>query len=217
MIVICLGCSANVQVQQTSETISPTSYKVYKGHVRRSVGLLRRLVLVPPKYTYVYHGKRKPEWEAKAGQVLGEWARQFLKNWRGYEIFSCGDSMIGSTMSSKACSVEDKLLWQSFFKWTDTSPIDAVPPENLIKLIKDISEHVAADGIVVIQGYQELPKFWFSKDKSEIKVDILESATGRLVWKNRLNRISPGRPLEQQEVKNLLAPVEFAVPFVLID
>ncbi|HSQ83545.1 MAG TPA: hypothetical protein VLM43_02375, partial [Desulfobacterales bacterium] len=72
-------------------------------------------------------------------------------------------------------------------------------------------------GIVVIQGYQELPKFWFSTNKSEIKVDILESATGRLVWKNRLNRISPGRPLEQQEVKNLLAPVEFAVPFLLID
>ena len=185
--------------------------------MRRSVGLLRRLVLVPPKYTYVYDGKRKPEWEANAGQVLGEWARQFLKNWRGYEIFYCGDSMIVSTMSSTACSVEDKLLWQSFFKWTDTSPIDAVPPENLIKLIKDISEHVAADGIIMIQGYQELPKFWFSTGKSEIKAEILESATGRLVWKNRLNRISPGRPLKQQEVKNLLAPVEFAVPFVLID
>jgi len=149
--------------------------------------------------------------------VMGEWTLQFLRNWRGYEIIYFEDLMPVSTTSSAACSAEDKLLWQSLFVWADTSPIDAVPPENLTKLLKDISEHLAADGIVLIQGYQELPKSWFSKGKAYIKADILECATGRLVWKSRLTRSSPARPLKQQEIKSLFAPVEFAVPYVLIE
>ena len=59
--------------------------------MQRSVGLLRRLVLVPPRYTYIHGDERKPEWEKKAAQAIGEWARQFLKNWRGYEILYCED------------------------------------------------------------------------------------------------------------------------------
>ena len=185
--------------------------------MKRSVGRLRRLVLVQPQYTYILDEKRKPKWEAKARQVMGEWAGQFLKNWRGYEIIYFEDLKLISTTGSTASCADDKILWQSLFVWADTSPIDAVPPQNLIKLIKDISEQIAVDGILVIQGYQELPKSWFGSGKADIKADILESATGRLVWKSRLTRLSPSRPLEQQEVKALLAPVEFAVPLVLIE
>jgi hypothetical protein len=110
MISICFGCIAHIQVHQASETVSSTSYKIYKGHLKRSVGRLRRLVLMPPQYTYILYEKRKPEWEAKAGQVMGEWAGQFLKNWRGYEIIYVEDLALVLKTSSTACSAEEKLF-----------------------------------------------------------------------------------------------------------
>ncbi len=183
----------------------------------RSVGLLRRLVLAPPEYAYVLNGNRIAEWETKAAQVMGEWSSQFLKNWRGYEIFSYEDLRITSKMSSTADPVEDEALWPSLLAWADASPVDAVPPPDLMKLIKDLKEQLAVDGVLLIKGHQDIPKAWYRIGESDIKAYILESATGRLVWKNRLIRLSPARPLEQREVKDLFAPLEFAVPLVLVE
>jgi hypothetical protein len=174
-------------------------------------------MLAPPEYAYVLNGNRIAEWETKAARVMGEWASQFLKNWRGYEIFSYEDLRITSKMSSTAEGVEDEFLWQSLFAWADASPVDAVPPPNLMKLIEDLRRHLAVDGVIMIKGHQEIPKSWYSVGKADIKAYILESASGRLVWKNRLVRLSPARPLEQQEVKALFAPLEFAVPLVLVE
>ena len=80
-----------------------------------------------------------------------------------------------------------------------------------------LHEHLAVDGVMLIQGHQDIPKAWYRVGKSDIRAYILESATGRLVWKNRLIRLSPVRPLEQQEVKALFAPLEFAVPLLLVE
>ena len=185
--------------------------------MKLSVGRLRRLVLLKPQYTYILDEIRKPEWEAIEGHMMREWTRQFLQNWRGYEILYYDDSTIASISGSKDGGAEDEKIWQSLFVWTDASSIDDIPPENLTKLIKDIGEHLAVDGVLVIQGYQEVQKNSSGKGKAYIKADILESTTGRLVWKCRLTRSSPKTTLGQQVVKALFAPIEFAVPKVLIE
>ena len=182
-----------------------------------SVGRLRRLIILTPQYTYILDDKRKQEWEAIEGHMMREWTRQFLQNWRGYEILYYDDSMIASTLASKDGGAKDEKIWQSLFVWADTSSVDDVPPENLTKLIKDIGEHLVVDGALVIQGYQEVQKESISEGKAYIKADILESATGRLVWKSRLTRSSPKTTLEKQDVEALFAPVDFAVPYVLIE
>ena len=144
-------------------------------------------------------------------------ATSCLRDWKQYEVVE---------------PANDGLDYKSLYDWADISPVDAVPPANDINLLTMLGERYHADGILVLQGYQKLPSTWnvaltvataslswpllLAEAKGELKADLLESASGRLVWKSRLKLFDPSKPVTATEVTQLIGPIENAVPAALV-
>jgi len=226
-----LGCAT--KSQQTKETVSPTSYKIYKSTISRSVGKLRRLVIMPANYIFIHDGKREPNKEAIASEHMFDWAAQFLHDWRGYEVFGYKEPNTGLTedLSSSLTTNEDSL--KELYDWVDKSKVDLKLPEKLYKFIESAGSQSKADGILVLQGYQKPPSSWvvlsvilsasltwpllFVDMEGELKAEIIGVHTGCLLWKSRMSLFDASKQLTQGEFNRLLNPIENAVPLVLIE
>ena len=84
-LVLAVNPACSPKVTQSRSQITPRSYENYQSSVPRSVGLLRRLVILPPHYVYMHNGKRQPEKEAQYRARIMTEASAFLRDWKGYE------------------------------------------------------------------------------------------------------------------------------------
>ena len=215
--VLCCGCSHNVWT--TSRHISPTTYSLREIPISRSVGRLRRLALMPVSFRLERGGSADPSDESeelRLRQDIAEVARRFLVDWRGYEVVVVEDYV----PDQLACMLE----------WASVSENDAVPPVQVTRVVGDLARRHQVDGVMLIQGQLRMlsdlgfavilgtaglawPIVLPADSGGELRVDLFESDSGRIVWRSRGEDWVGDATLNfSLEVENLLDPLEHAVP-----
>jgi hypothetical protein len=233
LMVLALGSGCSAKVTQTREKVTPTSYNDYQSNVKRSVGLLRRLLVLPPQYTYIHNWKRRPEMEASQSTLMREGATGFLRDWKGYEIIPYPEIQdTGGKEAPPAQSQPDPGL-KTFYEWAENSEVDAPPPAEVKNLVSDLSRRFGADGVLVLQGFQRPPSTWtavstiltasltwpllFIEMKGKLRANIYEASSGRIVWRSRMGLFDASKPIRREEIERLLGSLENAAPAALIN
>jgi hypothetical protein len=233
LMVLALGFGCSPKTTQTQEKVTPSSYDNYQSNVKRSVGFLRRLLVVPPQFTLINFWNRKPEMDASLSTAMREGATGFLRDWKGYEIIPYRQIQDkGGQEAPPAQSQPDPGL-KTIYQWAENSEVDAPPPAEVKNSVLDLSRRYGADGVLVLQGFVRPPHSWivastiltasltwpllFIDQKSELKAHIYEASSGRIVWRSRVNCISPRKPFPRAEVERLLGSLENAAPAALIN
>lgn len=234
MLVVFLFLPSCVQWQTTAQ-ITPSSYQESFETVPRTVGKLRRLVMVSviqpaPAVCTVGVVERSRDKIAEAYRILSEK--------KGYEVIPIENP----AYQTKAQLPVDRLAEYSaqLADWTRKSDADAIPPDPIRHIIDAIGLPVGADGVVVLHILQTCPaaepppptlrvlSAILSLGASEIPnrnavqqivVNICEMRSGRIVWKNTLERAQSIRfwkPTKTAtDIELLFDSLDNAVPRVL--
>ena len=232
LMVFVLGPGCSPQTTQTREIVTPSTYGDYKSSLNRSVGLLRRLLVLPPQYIYLHNGKRQPEKEAGSSTLMLVGATAFLRDWKGYEIITASEiQKPGGNGLPRAQSQPDPAL-KPLYEWAMSSEVDSSPPAEVKDLVADLCRRFGADGVLVLQGFQKPPSTWnvattmltasltwpllLLEMKGGLQAHIYEGTGGGIVWRSSLRLFDPSKPISLGEVEKLLGSVENAVPAALI-
>lgn|GEM_PF-5825471 len=213
------GCTATIE--KSSEKITPSSYSSYTGSKGCQIGLLRRLLMLPPQYIYMHNGKRQPEEEKIAKTTLRKATLDFLENFRGYEVVIQEESIQGPTDSAT------NLL----FDWVEKGLIGVQPPTEVQTAVSTLSGQNKADGLLLVRGFQKPPSTWnvaavcltaslswpllLMEQKGYLSADIIEASSGRIVWRIRSPMLDASKPLSATQIQELLGSLERAVPEAL--
>jgi hypothetical protein len=233
LLVLAVGSGCSPKTTQTQEKVTPSSYNDYQSSVNRSVGLLRRLLVLPAQYTVIHIWNRTPEIDAPKSTLMLEGATVFLRDWKGYEIIQYPETQNkGGTEAPPAQSQPDPGL-KLLYEWTENSEVDSPPPAEVKNLVSDLSRRFGADGVLVLQGFHKaanpllitsailtvglampialMDAKWYEK------ANIYEASSGRIVWRCRLNLLSKNSPFDRRDVERLLGSLENAAPAALIN
>ena len=195
-IALCL-CSACVStsVWQASGEFTPLSYRRADEGFARSVGKLRRLVLLPVRL------------EQARQEVVEGWssrALRILSDQKGYEVIPLDlyEDIIATRLD---VSVEEtRRNADRLTRWASESADGAPPPEDVVGVVSRLGRGLKADAVVVIHGLTSM-----------LGADLFEVATGRIVWRRRMSTPSP--PFAPWIMDSLFHPLEHAVPRALIE
>ena len=232
LMVLALGSGCSAKVTQTREKVTPSTYNDYQSNVNRSVGLLRRLLVVPPQFTLINFWNRKPEMEASQRTAMREGATDFLRDWKDYEIIQYRQIQDkGGQEAPEAQSPPDPEL-KPIYEWAENSEVDASPPAEVKNLISDLSRRFGTDGVLVLKGFHKAAHPLFvpaailtvglamplalMDAKLELKAHIFEASSGRIVWRSRIGLFDASKPI-RQEIERLLSSLENAAPAALIN
>lgn len=220
VLVINPGCSP--KVTQSQSQIKPSSYEYYKSSVPRSVGLLRRLVILPPHYVYMHNGKRRPDKEAQYRAQIMTKASVFLRDWKGYEIISYPENQASGRIDIPQVPGQADPALQSLFNWLEKYYLNSTVPDEVKTFISDLHSRFGADGVLVFRGFQRPSSTWnkaaailtasltwpllFLEEKDELQIYLFESSTGDVVWSCR----------GYSDAERSLSSLENAVPAALI-
>ena len=233
LMVLALGSGCSAKVTQTREKVTPSSYNDYQSSVNRSVGLLRRLLVLPPQYTVIHILNRKPEMDVSLSTAMEEGATSFLRDWKGYEIIQYRQTQdTGGQWAPPAQSQPDSGL-KTIYEWAENAEVDAPPPAEVKNLISDLSRRFGADGVLVLQGFHKAASpllvasailtvglampLALMDAKWEAKAHLFEASTGRIVWRSRLNLLDKNGQFSRADVERLLGSLENAAPAALIN
>jgi hypothetical protein len=233
LMVLALGFGCSAKVTQTQGKVTPSTYNDYQSNVNRSVGLLRRLLVLPPQYTVIHLLNRKPEMDASLSTLMREGATAFLRDWKGYEIIpylKIQDK--GGQEAPPAQSPPDPGL-KTIYEWAEHAEVDAPPPAEVKNLISDLSRRFGTDGVLVLKGFHKAANPLFvpaailtvglamplamMDAKWEVKAHIFEASSGRIVWRSRLNLLDRSGQFTRKDVERLLGSLENAAPVALIN
>ena len=219
----CVGCSHSVWT--SSREIVPTTYSVSDVSIKRNVGRLRRLALMPVSFRLEGGGSVDPideSHEPRLREDISNVARRFLVDWRGYEVVVVDD-----------CDSDQVAV---LLEWASTSENDAAPPEPVRQAIADLGRRHHVDGVVLIQGRLKIlsdlglaiicatgslawPVVLPADSGANLRIDMFESGSGRIVWRSQAEDWI-GDPSDRNvslQVERLLHPLEHAVPRVMVE
>ncbi len=233
LMVLALGSGCSPKTTHTREKITPSSYADYQSNVNRSVGLLRRLLVVPLRYTVIHILDRKPKIDASLSTLMLEGAIGFLRDWKGYEIIQYSKIQDkGGKGAPQAQSQPDPEL-KPIYEWAENSEVDSSPPAEVKNLVSDLSRRFGADGVLVLQGFHKAARpllvasailtiglampIALLDAKWEAKAHLYEASSGRIVWRCRLNLLDKNGQFTRADVERLLGSLENAAPAALIN
>ena len=221
-LVLAVNPACSPKVTESRSQITPSSYEAYQSRVPRSVGLLRRLVILPPHYVYMHNGKRQPEKEAPYRARIMTEASAFLRDWKGYDVIPYPENQTPGRIEIPQVMGQADPALPSLFNWLEHYNLNATVPPEVKTLIADLHRRFGADGVLVFRGFRRPFSTWnfatclltasltwpllFLEEKDELQIYLFESATGDVVWSCRGN----------SDVERSLASLENAVPAALI-
>ncbi len=153
-LVLVLNPACSPKVTQSRSQITPSSYEDYKSSVPRSVGLLRRLVILPPLYVYMHNGKRQPEKEAQYRTQVMTKASAFLHDWKGYEIIPYPENQTPGRIEIPQVPGQADPALQSLFNWLEKYDLNSTVPAEVKTFISDLHRRFGADGVLVFRGFR---------------------------------------------------------------
>ena len=229
------GCSTTVW--RTPGDVTPATYLPEKTGIKRSVGRLRKLAILPVRFN-INEQRSKcddiiPFWRPNYPKKKKEEAfrRTILKNsaktlsdWKGYEVVPLTEALLKKTGSGLE---EAKKELDTLAGWAKKSPDGSPPPEEIAGIISRIGGRYDVDGVVLMQGMLKLPSActfllvlgtasvaWpllFVDGKSAFWVDIYEVSTGNIVWRSR----GKGPRSLEGKYSDPFKSIEHALPRVL--
>jgi hypothetical protein len=199
-LVLLTACSSTKPRQETQQ-LQPVSYRTSMDPSTRGVGLLRRLVVAPIQFDYIKDGKH---WEEKEQSIKKQWREQIralLQDQRGYEVelLDIYEDMYPEKLGLTAEEVST--YCRSLAAWALKSSDGEKPPESVAEMAGKLGRPLNVDGILLIQGINNpsgtalnvltvatifaTAPFAIANSKFYLEADVIEIATGRVVWRNR--------------------------------
>jgi hypothetical protein len=218
-----VGC-AHADVRIGARDVQPSTYRPIPSHLKRSVGLLRRLAAPPLRLETSPADPRycmdRCDSEAFAAALASDAARM-LTDWRGYEV-------VPVEASPELPAELDELA-----RWARSADGDE-PPEPLRALVRRIGGAVRCDGVMLLQvdlvyltwldaaaWYATLTfaiPFSMARVGTRLEADVFDTRGGRRVFGSRLRAGgSPEMELSHSGdlVDELFDRLELALPSVL--
>jgi hypothetical protein len=208
-------------VDRAARDVRPLSHRPLASGLERSVGLLRRLVLLPVRLDF---SPQDPGWcmdpcDAEALRAgIAESVRHELGDRRGYEL---------APLEPSGALDADVAALASFA----AERPDAAPPSALAARVRELASAAHADGVVIVHGRATTLTWldgaaWLAtfslaipvsmaRIGTRLEADVFEAASGRLVWASRIR--SWGAPGTERTplARSLFDPIEPALPAVL--
>jgi hypothetical protein len=231
-----VGC-ASTNVVVSSPTITAITHRPEDQSLQRSVGLLRRLAILPLQLDVTPQNPGRCalpcNWEALR-RGLTHNSVDYLSTRRGYEVVTL-DALASSDVVvdlSERELAERVGRLATFASRRSTEP----PPEELADMVRDLGTQAGVDGIVILHGntttltWMEVAAAFplalsgygllaaipieMARLGTKLEADIFEVATGRLVWTSVFS--ARGKlSVPSAAVAALFDPIEPALPAVL--
>jgi hypothetical protein len=232
LVTFLVGC-ASTNVVVSSPTVTAITHRPEDQSLQRSVGLLRRLAILPLQLDVT---PQNPErcalpcnWGAwRSGLVYN--SVDYLSTRRGYEVVTLDPHVAVDLTDGELQERVSRLA--TFASRRSTDP----PPEELADMVRDLGTRAGVDGIVILHGntttltrmevvaafplalsgYGLLAAIPVEMARlgTKLEADIFEVATGRLVWASVFS--AHGKPsVPSAAVAALFDPIEPALPAVL--
>jgi hypothetical protein len=202
--------------------------EISKEGIKKSVGSLRRLALAPVKYRYFRGAEQIPELEVQTARNLLSEALK-LAGSKGYTVtpLYIYDDLIPQkfNISQKEFREYINLLTE----WAKNSSDGDEPTIEVINAVAKISRPLSIDGLLVIQGSTTEPSrgtvfgsmmlagpFLFYlpplliRTYTELRADIYEVSTGRIVWRVRVQKSLPPFEVPRVSLAALFSQLEAA-------
>lgn len=220
---------------QTQEAVTPSSYQHSRAQVERSVGKLRRLAVLQIHQQAPSECHAGSAGEARFTAVPDEVLDQQLRHDKGYEVIVPDLLAVAQTTSFRSeAFLAEATQWQVSDETAKVGPTTR-------QLLDHLRQRERADGLLVLRVASTcenadrrlrgllsvmtlgLHAKWPEPRTLELFSDctawIYESAKARLVWQHRITQCDPTLPsrglMKRTELRELLAPLETAVPRIL--
>lgn len=219
-VAICSACTST-DLWTAKRDVVPVTYEIGKDPVKRSVGRLRRLVVLP-----IALEDRNPDglseqfypddWVTQTKAMLLVATSGFLVERLGYEVTAL-DRLNKSSFTESTNRAIAVLT-----SWSATAPDGASSPPDVKAAVAALGAAFRADGVLVIQGYIKKASAeafmavfltagmaWpllYADHQKELHADIYEVASGQMVWRHK----QEGDFADE----GLLTPLEPALPAI---
>lgn len=222
----------------TSSPVVPSSYRESFETLPRTVGKLRRLVLVPliepaPAICPV----KNPQAFTERAALMVKNSQAYLVEHKGYEILPWEDRV---RPEGSMIEREELPRAREIVEWGIQAKVDESPPATLKQQIEHLSALYGADGVLVLHlrqtciaanpgqrrlfavltlGMSEiLERDALAVLQEQAMAAVIERHSGRKVWHNDLEWAKAMQGLKHgrlSEIELLFKPLETAVPKVL--
>jgi len=207
-----LTTCASKDVWQSKSSLTPKSYKSYSKSSKHSIGLLRRLLILPVRFQTLIGDKSyfeyksildKPKlWYSSDEQASQHFLKEtvdYLSNWKGYEVINLTNNQV-DTKRATITYQDIENYTTDLNVWTERPENYDNPSENIVRIILNLSNISNVDGVIVISGVNK-----FNSDAKATAVvlsasllwpillydfgmsfnaHIFEVNTGKIVWKS---------------------------------
>jgi hypothetical protein len=229
-VMICLllsGCSQQT-VWQDPRQLTPMSEDISKEGIKRSVGSLRRLAVAPVKYRYFRGAERIPELEDQTERNLLSEALKLVGS-KGYTVtpLYIYDDLILQKFNISQKKFREYL--DLLTDWAKNSSDGQEPTAEVMNAVAKISDPLNVDGLLVAQGsttepsrstvlgsmilagpfFFYLPPLFF-RTHTELRTDIYEVSTGRIVWRGQRQDNPPALEVPRVSLAALFTQLEAA-------
>ncbi|MGA8049542.1 MAG: hypothetical protein WCA09_05135 [Burkholderiales bacterium] len=178
--------------------ITPLTYAIAEGAPVRTIGLLRRLAILPVKLET--HPSPPPECADTCDfgglrHAIAEGVPRFLRDYRGYEVIVLPDELPAAAEFTRS-AVADITATLRQTRDRSARPADAAVAMHL----RELGAALNVDGFVLVSAERSIPTdaeflgiglltltfgMYFT-GHTALDVQIYEAATGRLVWRSSL-------------------------------
>jgi hypothetical protein len=220
------GCATET-VRSSLPDVTPVTYAPVIHKLDRSVGKLRRLLVLPIQLEV---SPKNPKgcldecaWVGLTNNLASQ-VVSYLKDERGYDVLSWDDLIKGDTFQAVLPDgLED--IARKLLEYARNVSSDG-PPGEAGSLVKDLAGCAGLDGLVLVHGNATSFSLWdwalgyasftLSFPLSMLRVgvslraDIFEAATGRIVWGSAMHA-----KVVEDPARHLFEPIEPALPRVL--
>lgn len=211
------GCTYHSQSENSK---TPMTYQGTPYRSADSIGLLRRLVIMPIVHE-PYKGKYKSlEDEEIAAQGFQEACANYLVDIKGYEILVIKD-LKGKWVSNHIESFDEDNLNNVYLQWHEESA-----GKHTAQIIKKVGKSLNVDGVVVVwvkerEGWSVIDgllnitlmnaPLFYNLSLTNIGVWIYQTSSGGIVWSME-QATEPGQETYDILLTNLLVDLDNAVP-----
>jgi hypothetical protein len=204
------------------------SVEIPKEGIKRSVGTLLRLAVAPVKYRYFRGAERIPELEDQNERNLLSEALKVAGS-KGYTVtpLYIYDDLILQKFNISQKEFREYL--DLLTDWAKNSSDGEEPTAEVMNAVAGISHPLNADGLLVVQEsttepsrstvlgsmilagpfFFYLPPLFF-RTHTELRIDIYEVSTGRIVWRGQLQDNPPALEVSSVSLAGLFVQLELA-------
>lgn len=218
-VALALGACATTHTTQEGREAEPITYRAAPDALGRTVGNLRRLLVLPLQLDASPERDKclEPCDPDALREAIQRQAERYLVDWKGYEVLAPG-----AGHAAQAAALREALKRG-----------DAQGQASAAALVRELGRAAEVDGVVLVEGSARfLSKaetaswyytfalsipFSMARLGSRLEARIFSTATGELVWGSGLRVGGSPEAFHGDYGEGLFSPIERALPEVMIE